>query len=120
MIETAVRRLCGQSSTGPTGVADQSKARVRSPISPPPPRPFRLASGARETPSATAVACPWPTLRGRSDIILPLAPHERERKGLLLSELRPQGVDLLLQVDHPQLPSDRDGVEAFELVVACQ
>src|SRR5215472_996760 len=38
---TAVLRLCGQPATGPTGVVDQSKARVRSPISPPPARKAR-------------------------------------------------------------------------------
>src|SRR5262249_21968568 len=36
MVRTTVLRLCGQSAIGPTGVLDQSKARVRSPISPPP------------------------------------------------------------------------------------
>jgi hypothetical protein len=35
---TAVVSLCGQDSTGPTGVCDQSNARVRAPISPPPAR----------------------------------------------------------------------------------
>ena len=37
-MRTAVRRLCGQVSGGPSGVADQSKARVNAPISPPPAR----------------------------------------------------------------------------------
>src|SRR4051812_10796459 len=35
---TAVRRLCGQESTGPIGVAAQSCARTSAPISPPPAR----------------------------------------------------------------------------------
>jgi hypothetical protein len=33
---TAVRKLCGHDSTGPTGVFDQSIERMRSPVSPPP------------------------------------------------------------------------------------
>src|SRR5690242_12776053 len=33
---TAVRRLCGQASSGPSGVAAQSAARIRSAISPSP------------------------------------------------------------------------------------
>src|SRR5688572_20917521 len=37
-ILTAVLRLCGQPSAGPSEVLDQSKTRVRSPISPPPAR----------------------------------------------------------------------------------
>jgi len=35
---TALRRLCGQTVIGPTGVHDQSMARMRAPISPPPAR----------------------------------------------------------------------------------
>ena len=35
---TAISRLCGQLSTGPSDVLDQSNARMRSPISPPPAR----------------------------------------------------------------------------------
>src|SRR5258707_1162478 len=38
MICTTLRRLCGQRSTGPTGVADQSLARTKAPNSPPPAR----------------------------------------------------------------------------------
>ena len=41
-MRTQVRRLCGQASTGPSGVRDQSIARIRSPISPP---PCRTAAG---------------------------------------------------------------------------
>src|ERR1700681_3288823 len=37
-IRTAVRRLCGQVSGFPSGLLDQSKARVNAPISPPPAR----------------------------------------------------------------------------------
>src|SRR5665213_971812 len=37
-MRSAVRRLCGQVSGGPSGVADQSWARVKAPISPPPAR----------------------------------------------------------------------------------
>ena len=33
---TTLRRLCGQRSTAPSGVDDQSWARIRPPISPPP------------------------------------------------------------------------------------
>ncbi len=33
-----VFRLCGHSSAGPSGVADQSSERMRAPISPPPER----------------------------------------------------------------------------------
>ncbi|GMT97720.1 hypothetical protein KH5H1_18390 [Corallococcus caeni] len=33
---TVVRRLCGHVSTGPSGVFDQSMARINRPISPPP------------------------------------------------------------------------------------
>ena len=36
MIRTAVFRLWGHDSTGPTGVDDQSKDRIRAAISPPP------------------------------------------------------------------------------------
>src|SRR5678815_1566804 len=35
---TALQRLCGHVSTGPSGVADQSCSRMRPPISPPPAR----------------------------------------------------------------------------------
>jgi hypothetical protein len=35
-IETAVFKLSGHSVAGPTGLLDQSKARMRAPISPPP------------------------------------------------------------------------------------
>ena len=35
---TAPRKLCGHDSTAPSGVVDQSSARMRSPISPPPAR----------------------------------------------------------------------------------
>ena len=37
-MRTTVFRLCGQCSIGPTGVCDQSRARMRAPISPPPKR----------------------------------------------------------------------------------
>src|SRR3954447_10944583 len=37
-MRSAVRRLCGQPSGGPIGVADQSWVRVNAPISPPPAR----------------------------------------------------------------------------------
>src|SRR5260370_18011935 len=37
-MRTAVRRLCGQASGFPSGVADQSYSRVSAPISPPPAR----------------------------------------------------------------------------------
>src|SRR6185503_14652455 len=33
---SGLRRLCGQSPIGPSGVADHSRARTRAPISPPP------------------------------------------------------------------------------------
>jgi hypothetical protein len=35
---TIIRKLCGQLSTGPTGVFDQSVARISVAISPPPER----------------------------------------------------------------------------------
>ena len=41
---TAVFRLCGHPAAGPKGVLDQSNARVRSPISPPPARNDRSAA----------------------------------------------------------------------------
>src|SRR5215210_2950109 len=44
---TAVRRVCGQASGGPSGVAAQSKALIRAPISPPlrrKPCPYGAAS----------------------------------------------------------------------------
>src|SRR5438128_579528 len=44
MMRTAVFRLCGQPSVGPSGVLPQLKERIRSPISPP---PARKSSGAR-------------------------------------------------------------------------
>jgi hypothetical protein len=37
-VRTSVLRLCGHVPTGPRAVFDQSKERVRSPISPPPAR----------------------------------------------------------------------------------
>jgi hypothetical protein len=37
-MRTAVRKLCGQVSGAPSGLADQSYARVNAPISPPPAR----------------------------------------------------------------------------------
>ena len=37
-IRSAVRKLCGQFSGFPSGLADQSYARVNAPISPPPER----------------------------------------------------------------------------------
>src|SRR5262249_4604311 len=37
---TALRRLCGQVSGGPSRVDDQSQARILAPISPPPDRKF--------------------------------------------------------------------------------
>ena len=37
MMRTQVFRLCGQLATGPSGVRDQSIARMRRPSSPPPP-----------------------------------------------------------------------------------
>src|SRR5712664_2118125 len=37
-MRTAVRKLCGHASGGPSGLADQSYARVNAPISPPPAR----------------------------------------------------------------------------------
>src|SRR6266404_4030218 len=42
-IRTAVRRLCGQPSGGPSGFAAQSKLRVNAPISPPPARKSAVA-----------------------------------------------------------------------------
>src|SRR5580693_5804974 len=43
MIRTHVQRLCGQLSAGPSGVRDQSKAAMRSPISPPPEKSERAS-----------------------------------------------------------------------------
>ena len=43
MMRTAVFRLCGQRSTGPSDVRDQSIARIRAPISPPPARKVAAA-----------------------------------------------------------------------------
>src|SRR6185295_15157245 len=40
-IETAVLRDCGHWAAGPTGLLDQSNARMRSPISPPPLKKLR-------------------------------------------------------------------------------
>jgi hypothetical protein len=37
-MRTAVRKLCGQVSGAPSGLADQSYARVNAPMSPPPAR----------------------------------------------------------------------------------
>ena len=62
-IETAVFRLCGQSAAGPTGLVDQSNARIRAPISPPPLR--KLNSGFSDVPSGCVVGvelmqrCTW-------------------------------------------------------------
>ena len=39
---SGLSRLCGQLSTGPSADFDQSRERMRSPISPPPARKFRL------------------------------------------------------------------------------
>ena len=64
---SALRRLCGQPSTGPSGVFDQSSARMRSPISPPPARKSRLAGS--ESPGslfdARAMRVQATTRRGR-------------------------------------------------------
>jgi hypothetical protein len=51
-ILTDVRRLCGQLSTGPTGVASQLRSRINLPIVPPPDR--QLAS--------VLILDPWPTM----------------------------------------------------------
>jgi hypothetical protein len=56
---TAVFRLCGHPSIGPTGVLDQSIALVRSPISPPPVRNDRsvmIVPKAVEMPANTGSA----------------------------------------------------------------
>jgi hypothetical protein len=52
----AVRRLWGQSSTGPRGVADQSSERIRSPISPPPARKVQDCSVSIVTPAMVSTA----------------------------------------------------------------
>ena len=77
MMPTAVLRLCGQLSGGPSGVVRQSKARMRAPISPPPAKTadsggsFRacrsITTGASPTLSrllvmAIAPACPAPSI----------------------------------------------------------
>src|SRR4051794_29164504 len=58
-VRTAKRRLAGQPSTGPSGVADQSYAAIRRPASPPPANRSAAArpcdeSGAIHTPPAGA------------------------------------------------------------------
>ena len=52
-IETAVLRLWGQLAAGPTALVDQSKARMRAPISPPPLR--KLISGDSDAQSCCLV-----------------------------------------------------------------
>ncbi len=57
MTRTTVLRHCGQSAIGPSGVWLQSKARVRSPISPP---PARQARGSRSGASSSSLwYMPW-------------------------------------------------------------
>ena|SRR5688572_32921352 len=52
-IETAVFKLCGQLAAGPTGLVDQSNARIRAPISPPPLK--KLSSGVSDGSSGCVV-----------------------------------------------------------------
>jgi hypothetical protein len=48
-MRTVVVRLRGQASIGPTGVADQSKSRIRPPISPPVAKKLGVSDEARGT-----------------------------------------------------------------------
>src|SRR5262245_55822543 len=104
MIETAVLRLCGQRSIGPTGVVDQSNARVRRPISPPP-----VSQSPPDTRRFEARILPLPRaagfLRDGLRIALPLDFLEREWITGRLPEPLPQSVHLCLELDHLQLPS---------------
>ncbi len=49
MIRTVVLRLCGQISTGPSGVLDQSNERISEPIWPPPARQSSVGRGSSLT-----------------------------------------------------------------------
>jgi hypothetical protein len=45
---TVLRKLCGHAAPGPSGDFDQSSARIRAPISPPPWRNARFAAPIEE------------------------------------------------------------------------
>ena len=53
-IRTQVLRLCGHPATGPSGVYDQSSARMRCPSSPPPSNRDSAAESSARAPGATA------------------------------------------------------------------
>lgn len=52
----AVLKLCGQVSTGPNGVFDQSCERIRAPISPPPERKSSARRGASSLSRASCIS----------------------------------------------------------------
>src|SRR5687768_14653675 len=72
----AVRSGCGQVSGEPSGLADQSCARMSAPISPPPFRNTRVSTGCRAT-LCIGIA---PVVRGRTSGFLALqTPQSRPR-----------------------------------------
>src|SRR6185503_306074 len=62
---SGLRKLCGQSPIGPSGVTDQSRARTRAPISPPP--------CSQSEPDVGAIA----TLTGRTRTLRPFGKRAR-------------------------------------------
>src|SRR6185503_8749175 len=65
IMQSGLRKLCGQWSIGPSGVVDQSRARTRAPISPPP--------CSQSEPDVGAIA----TLTGRTQTLRPLGKRTR-------------------------------------------
>jgi hypothetical protein len=67
---SAVRRLCGHPSTGPTAVRDQSIDRMSAPISPPPVSGSVLGAGS-ETGAFVDIVDLWFHIRDSRDSGLP-------------------------------------------------
>src|SRR4051794_27172076 len=63
MIPTAVLRLCGHASGAPNGVLSQSKARMRSPNSPPPDRNGGQLSSERRSSIGGSTKTSWGEVR---------------------------------------------------------
>src|ERR1700692_1712730 len=76
-MRTAVRKLCGQDSGLPSGVADQSWARVNAPISPPPAR--KSAEGGRLNFNIGVDRWPSPSIASRN---LPACHTPGKRAGM--------------------------------------
>src|SRR5580658_1923648 len=95
MIRITVRRLCGQRDGAPSGVADQSCARMRAPISPPPARKSNDSPESRSEPRGDVLNIPTPC-RGRFGRLV--------RLGVRPEQLLDNGLQLL---EHPGLLDQR-------------